>query len=337
MSISEVRRPIVSAQILSRLAAGHGMTLDAVLRDTGIDQAALANPNTEIVAAQELQLARNLVRELGHIPGIGLDAGLQYHLSAYGIFGFALLTSTSLRNTFQTAENYLDLTYAFVRFRPGVVNDKVYELQLDESQIPDDVRQFLFERDLAAWANVMREIQPVLLPVMSASFRFKRPSYAQRYRELCGLEPRFEAPDNIICFNPAHIDDPLPQSNSDMARLCVEQCRQLLEKRRVRGGIAGRVRDQLLQAPNRMAGIDEVAANLHTATRSLRRRLEEEGTTFRALSEEVRQTLAEEFLRIPGMKIEEIALRLGYAEPASFIHAFKRWKNVSPNAYREMH
>ncbi len=337
MSISEVRRPVVSAQILTRLATGHGMTLGACLKDTGIDEAALANPNTEIIASQELQLARNLVREIGHIPGIGLDAGLQYHLSAYGIFGFALLTSTCLRNTFSTAENYLDLTYAFVRFKPGIVNDKVYELQLDDSQIPEDVRQFLFERDLAAWANVMHEIQPALLPVISASFRCKRPAYAQRYRELCSVEPRFEAADNIICFDPAHIDDPLPQSNSDMARLCVEQCRQVLEKRRVRGGIAGRVRDRLLQAPNRMTGIEEVAADLHVAVRSLRRRLEEEGTTFRALSEEVRQTLAEEFLRIPGMKIEEIAIRLGYAEPASFIHAFKRWKNVSPNAFREMH
>ena len=99
MSISEVRRPVVSAQILTRLATGHGMTLGACLKDTGIDEAALANPNTEIIASQELQLARNLVREIGHIPGIGLDAGLQYHLSAYGIFGFALLTSTCLRNT----------------------------------------------------------------------------------------------------------------------------------------------------------------------------------------------------------------------------------------------
>ena len=56
---------------------------------------------------------------------------------------------------------------------------------------------------------------------------------------------------------------------------------------------------------------------------------------FRALVEEVRQMLAEEFLRLPGMKIEEIAARLGYAEPASFIHAFKRWKNISPHAFRE--
>lgn len=334
MPISEVRRSIFSAQLQTRFAAGHGVAVATCLRDTGIDEAALSNPNTEILATQELLLVRNIVKEIGHIPGVGLDAGLQYNLSAYGIFGFALLTSVSLRNMFSTAENYLDLSYAFVRFQPGMVTDRVYELKMEDRQIPDDVRQFLFERDFAAWSNVMREIRPALLPVIKATFRCKRPAYAERYRELCGVEPQYEAADNIITFDPAHIDDPLPQSDSDMARLCLDQCRQLLEKRRVRTGVAGRVRDRLLKAPSEMPGIEAVAEEMHVATRSLRRRLEEEGTTFRALVEEVRQMLAEEFLRMPGMKIEEISMRLGYSEPASFIHAFKRWKNVSPHAFR---
>jgi AraC-like DNA-binding protein len=37
------------------------------------------------------------------------------------------------------------------------------------------------------------------------------------------------------------------------------------------------------------------------------------------------------------MKLAEIAERLGYAEPAPFITAFKRWKGVSPNRYRRLH
>ena len=335
MPISEVRRPVLSMQLQARFAAGHGVTLATCLRDTGIDEATLANPNTEILASQELQLVRNIVKEIGHIPGIGLDAGAQYNLSSYGIFGFALLTSVNLRNMFTTAENYLDLSYAFVRFKPGVVNDKVYELRIDETHIPEDVRQFLFERDFAAWGNVMREIRPELLPVISATFRCKRPAYGERYRALCGVEPQYETQDNIITFNSAHIDDPLPQSDSDMARLCLDQCRQLLEKRRIRTGVAGRVRDRLLQAPSEMPGIEQIAEEMHLAVRSLRRRLEEEGTTFRALVEEVRQMLAEEYLRMPGMKIEEISMRLGYSEPASFIHAFKRWKGSSPHHFRE--
>ena len=52
--------------------------------------------------------------------------------------------------------------------------------------------------------------------------------------------------------------------------------------------------------------------------------------------DEVRQTLAEELLLSAHMKLSEIAGRLGYTEPAAFISAFKRWKGMSPTAYREM-
>ncbi|HWU68577.1 MAG TPA: AraC family transcriptional regulator [Stenotrophobium sp.] len=337
MPATEIRRSIVSVQLLTRFAAGHGMTAKACLLNAGIDEAALVNPQTEILAAQELQVARNLVSSIGHIPGIGLDAGLQYHLSSYGIWGFALLTSPNLRSAVAIATRYLDLSYAFVRFQPLQAVGKSYRLHLDDRQIPDDVRQFLFERDLGAWANAMREMCPTYLPVTAAEFRFPRPSYAARLRKLCGVEPRFNATDNAICIDPSHLDAPLPQSDSDMARLCLAQCRQLLEKRRVRAGIAGRVRDRLLQSPGDMPGIDQVSRDLHIASRSLRRRLEEEGTSFRALLDEIRQMLAEELLMLPGMKLDEIAARLGYSESASFIHAFKRWKGVPPNVFRGQH
>lgn len=336
MPVSQVRRPIVSAQLLSRFAADHGMALDDCLRDTGIDAAALANPQTEILASQELQLTRNIVRAIGHKPGIGLDAGLQYHLSAYGIWGFALVTSPNFRAVADIVTRYLDLSYAFVRFRQDS-DASGFRMVLDDSEIPEDVRQFLFERDLAAWGNAMHELRPAYTPVIGAEFRFARPSYGARYTELCGVEPRFGASRNAIAIDVARLDDPLPQADSAMARLCLDQCRQLLEKRRVRTGVAGRVRDRLLLAPSEMPGIDRVAEDLCVAPRSLRRRLEAEGTSFRALVEEVRQTLAEELLLLAGMKLDEIATRLGYAESASFIHAFKRWKGISPKTFREQH
>jgi AraC-like DNA-binding protein len=165
-----------------------------------------------------------------------------------------------------------------------------------------------------------------------------RPAYAARFAELVGgVEPQFGAPHNAMRLATVDVDAPLPQGNATMARLTQEQCRQLLAKRRQRDGLAGRVRDRLLQTPSDLAGIDIVAADLHMASRSLRRRLEQEGTSFRALVDEVRQTLAEELLTTADLKLEEVAQRLGYAESASLIHAFKRWKGMTPNAYREQH
>lgn len=334
MSLTEVRRNMVSAQVLARFAAERGLSQAACLECTGISPEALTDPQAEIRADQELQLVRNLLRGLGQHAGLGLEAGLRYHLATYGIWGFALLSCKNFRAVAEVVERYLDLSYAFIRFRTRI-EPGLLQVLLDDGGLPEDVRPFMLERDFAAWSNAMRELQPQGLPVLAVELRLPRPPDPARYVALCGVEPRFEAEANRIHLDPALLDAPLPQGNALIAQLCLEQCRQLLEKRRRRGGVAGQVRERLFQLAGQMPALDRVAAELQLAPRSLRRHLEQEGTSFRALTDEVLEALAEELLIVANMKLEEVAQRLGYAEPASFIHAFKRWKGVSPNAYRE--
>lgn len=335
MSAVEVRRSIVSAQLLTRLAMERGLDLDGCLRDTGIAANMLGDPNAEITAGQELQLIRNMLRGLGPVPGLGLDAGLRYHLSSYGIWGFAILSSPTFRSACEIAVRYLGLSYAVAKYRLEKRGRDVL-LVLDDSDVDEDLRQFLVERDFAAWANAAWEMRPGGFPARSAQFRFPRPAYAWRFDKLCGVRPSFDAPINGVLLDAATLDTPLPQANPTMARMCEEQCRQLLARRRVRAGFAGQIRDRLLRSPGEIPSLDAVADELHMANRSLRRRLDEEGTSFRALVNEVRQTLAEELLTSTNMKLSEIADRLGYTEPAAFITAFRRWKGLSPSEYREV-
>lgn len=333
MSCSEVLRPVVSAQLLTRVAAEHGLALADCLRDTGLTANALVDPATEITAAQELQLIRNMLRGLGPIPGLGLDAGLRYHLSSYGIWGFAILSSPTFRSAAEIAVRYLDLSYAFARYRLEPRGEDMLII-LDDSNVPEDVRQFLVERDFAAWANAAWEMRPGGFPARSAHFRFQRPSYAWRFDKLCGVRPQFGASINAVLIDAEALDMPLPQADPRMARMCEEQCRQLLTRRRARSGFAGQIRDRLLRSPGEIPSLEAVAGELHMAPRSLRRRLDQEGTSFRSLVNEVRQTLAEELLTSTHMTLAEVAERLGYTEPAAFHNAFKRWKGVSPSAFR---
>ncbi|WP_162932615.1 AraC family transcriptional regulator [Solimonas sp. K1W22B-7] len=334
MSYNEVRRHGLSAQLLTQLAGEHGMPAARCLAGTGLVAESLDDPQTEVTVEQELRLIRNLLGELGHVPALGLQAGLRYHLSIYGIWGFALLTSSTYRSAAETVERFLDLSYAIVRVR-GDYQPTDFRVVFDVSDIPADLRQFLLERAFAGWLVVTREIQPRSLPILTVQFQFPRPPYAEKFRELCGVEPRFNAAENSISLDPAAVDAPLPQADAVMARMCLEQCRQLLAKRKLRPGVAGLVRDCMFQMSGQIPTIEAIAQQLHMAPRSIRRRLEEEGTSFRALSEEVLQALAEDMLGTTNMKLEEVAMRLGYSEATSFTHAFKRWTGQSPQAYRE--
>jgi len=313
------------------LAADHGVTARECLHGSAITAASLQDPSCEIEASQELAVVRNLSRRLAHVPGIGLDAGQRYRVTFWGILGYALLSSRSLRSAVELTIRNLDLTFAFCRFEVADVAEGI-RIALDDEGLPDDCRQFLVERDAVAAVGISRQLLSQPLPVRRASFRFERPAYRERFQQFF-LGPVFfdEAAHSIVIGN-EWADQPLPHADEQTVRLCEEQCREILDRRRVRARVSERVR-QLLLRPTCDARMEYVATELGVAPRTLRRHLDAEGTSFRKLVDEVREALAEGML-VHGLTVEQIAERLGYAEVSSFVHAFKRWKGVSPSKYR---
>jgi AraC-like DNA-binding protein len=78
-----------------------------------------------------------------------------------------------------------------------------------------------------------------------------------------------------------------------------------------------------------------VARKLGMASRSLQRKLAQEGTSFRALRDGVLWEAVEEALSNPALKIEAIALSVGFSDVAAFSKAFRRRKGYPPTRYRE--
>ncbi|WP_280352927.1 helix-turn-helix domain-containing protein, partial [Nocardia abscessus] len=107
-----------------------------------------------------------------------------------------------------------------------------------------------------------------------------------------------------------------------------------LAGRRARTGVGASVRDRLVRTPGEIPDQTTVAVGLYMSSRTLSRRLHEEGTSFRALLDEVRQTMSEVLLAHTDMTTEQVAARLGYAEAASFIRAFRRWQGCPPQTFR---
>ena len=329
----DFQRGIASMQLQAQLGLEHGLSLGACLEGTGVTPAELADPAAVVSAHQELGLVRNLVRAIGHIPGLGLEAGTRYHFTVYGILGFAVISSPNLRSAVDVALRYLNLTYAY-NLITAVEADGEMRLLFDDGEVPEDVRQFLLERDAAAALTLQREMFSSALVPRRLSLRGRRPAYAEQFTRLFGVEPQFGAARNEVAMDAAVLNSPLPQANESSRRMAEEQCRKLLAARKARSGLAERVRDHILRQPGHIPVMNAVAGDLLLTPRTLRRRLLEEGTSYKALTEEVRETLAEELLSVANLSVEQIAERLGYSEAASFIHAFKRWKGQPPHSYR---
>lgn len=324
-------RSNISAALLTELAAEHGLPPARALRGTGIAPASLEDPEQEITARQELALVRNLVTELAGVPALGLLAGTRYQATAYGVWGFAALSSPTMDSALGIVASWFELSFSFSGMR-RVDGDGVVRLEFDATEVPADVRCFNTERDLGALAAGLGPVLPDLARhLLGMEVALPAPVYAERYVELFGITPVFDAPATTVVFDSAILPLPLPQANRQVAELCARQCAELLQRRKARVGVGGSVRDLLLRQ-QRAVNQGEVAAALNLSVRTLRRKLAEEGTTFRELAAETSGVLAEELLR-SGLTVEQIAARLGYADASSFTHAFKAWRGVTPGRF----
>ncbi|MBF9329348.1 AraC family transcriptional regulator [Mycobacteroides chelonae] len=312
---------------LVEAARDRGFGTGPCLAETGLTDADLVGSDAVVSGAQELQIVRNLLALTGDPVGLGIEVGTRYQIASAGILGFALLSSPTMRDALAVGLRFSQLSSTFHRFTLTIGDaDSVFDL--DESDIPPDVRRFLLERDLAAIAGIVPILFGGAMPVGARVQLRSGPDTPLRLlAELLTVE--FDSPRNALVFPTELLAAPLPTADPHTAALCVRQCEELLEQRRSRDGIAGEVRHQLLRVPGQVPTMGHIAAGMHIAERTLHRRLAREGTSYRALLDEVRETLAKELLA-NGLTVKEVSDRLGYSEPAAFTHAYTRWHGAPP-------
>lgn len=334
-SVWDARRSMVSARILAQTGVEHGADLDDLLSDTGVSRAMLDDDNARIEPAQELQLIRNLVNALPQIPQLGLLAGSRYHLHTYGLWGYAVVGSPTWGSAINMASRMMSHTVLLSRHRVDRVGEQIVA-RFDSDHVATDVRAFVLDRDRACSVTLQREI--IGSPIPYHEVRMQRaeptPELVSAYTDFFGVRPLFGQTQDSGIFDAEILTRPLNEPVRQTVNHCEQMCRQLVEARYTRTGVAAQVRDRLVRTPGRIPDMEDIASEMHMTSRTLRRHLTAEGATFRNLLEEVRSTLAEGLMTTANLTHGEIAQRLGYADVTTFIEAFRRWKGMPPSEFR---
>ncbi|WP_454197419.1 AraC family transcriptional regulator [Nocardia sp. Marseille-Q1738] len=326
-------RSTAGVRILVRIAGERGMAPAECLAGTAVSPAALLDPSAEISAHDELRVVRTVLGRFGDEPGLGLVAAARQHFRLRGPWGLAMLGSRTLRELIEVAQRSAGRSVPLGRLTFEEADDEA-RLLFQDAEIPPGMRAFFAEMTLAGLPAFDRELYSVGVPVRRVSFRHASPRSIKRYREVFGVVPVFGATVSGVVFDRCLLDQPLPPANDAARDCCGQLCRDLLDRRRTRTGVAASVRDLLVRDPGEIPDQATVALGLYMSSRTLSRRLHEEGTSFRALLDEVRQTMSEVLLTHTDMTTEQVAARLGYAEAASFIRAFRRWQGCPPQTFR---
>lgn len=143
----------------------------------------------------------------------------------------------------------------------------------------------------------------------------------------------FDAPMSSLHVPSATLNEVCRFSDPLAYRLAIVELKRTLDKRSGATSNSERVRRLLQKNPGQRSN-QRFAHELSISTSTLKRRLSEEGTTFRELRQSFLLERAMLQLLDRSMSVSEIATDLGYSDPANFSHAFKRWTGSSPSEFR---
>jgi AraC-like DNA-binding protein len=336
MSFWDFTRSPASTRLLVEYARERGLSPVDLLKGSELALAQLDDPNTELSAAQELRVITNLLRLTGSPSQLGIELALRHHFSAYGLWGYGLISSATARDALTLALRFIPLAYAFTSISYQEEGN-LGILTFGEPDLGSDLKRFLVERDMAGTTVLLRELAGPDFKIERITFRApnrKTPDHGE-IRRLFGACPCYGAKTNSLSFERAYLDRPLPHANPVTASMCEQMCAELVERRRARSGTSTIVRRYFSVTGISLPDLVTMAKVMNVSERTLKRRLKEEGTSFRTLLNESRCAVAEELLKDQRLTMADIASRLGFSDSSTFSQAFKRWHGVAPSAFRK--
>lgn len=336
MNLWDFKRSSASVRLMVEFGQERGLDAAKILARSGLKEADLADLSIELDASQELCVVGNLIRACRQ-PGLGLEMGMRYNFASYGLWGLGLISSATAGDALALALRFIPLTFAFCRISGGMEGD-MFTVTFEAPDVEPAVQRFLVERDVAAAARLMKE---VLGPEFALS-RFTLQHTVERgggrvedLVRVVGVRPEFGAPSNSLTSDRQLLALRLPQANPVTVAMCERACEELMERRRARLGTGAFLRQYLAAAPMNMApDLPQAARALGLSDRTLKRRLQDEGLTYRALLAEVRGGQANQLLGDQTLSLTEIAERMGFSDLSSFSQAYKRWFGVAPSGAR---
>jgi AraC-like DNA-binding protein len=329
--------PVIKLATVVDALAGEGTSAEDALARVGLSREAVLSPATRISLNQVIECYRNAVKLSGD-PHFPYHTGLRFHLSAYGMYGFAILSSMNYRQTMQFAEKYHQLAtpLAEIRFMEQSGYGVWTITPMPHSRIDSPLYKFVVEMQLGICVSLHRDFMGPLFAAREFHLTYRPPDDAAKYPDIFGCPVLFGESENRLVFDATWLDGTPNLGNDITYATVVELCDRLMDELQLSAGVAGKVRRVLLTNLMRPRSFGDIASDLNMSERTLRRKLREENTSFRNLADQLRMEMAIKNLRDTDLTVKAISDSLGFSDAANFRQAFRRWTKAAPHAFRDI-
>ncbi|CAM2141237.1 putative HTH-type transcriptional regulator [Pararobbsia alpina] len=321
---------------LVEVLAEQGIPAEKSLDGSGIEPDQIYDASVMTSVRQYMTVCRNAI-ELSTDPATPFKTGSRLHLAAYGMYGYALMSCLSLRDYFRLGVKYHRLATPTLIIEWTEFPDRaVWTFPNAFASNPSrEVQRFLLEQQYTQHVNHLQDVAGHTSPPMLARFSYPAPAHASIYSEYLGCPCEFDAEQCELVYDSAILEQKPQLAHKHSAAMLQETCDRLIGQSKTSVGASGEVYQVLMSKPGEFPDMERVAATLKMTSRTLRRRLESEGTSFLAILDDVRSSLAMEYLRTTKLTTEDVAMLLGFSDTANFRRALKRWTGKAATEIRE--
>lgn len=173
------------------------------------------------------------------------------------------------------------------------------------------------------------------IPIIAADFRCPEPLYSEEWRILFSPRLNFDRPRSGISFAADYLEMANIQNERTMKQFLRQAPANFLVKYRNSASLAAAIRRRLrTMPPATWPDFATLARQFHSSPSTLRRRLDDEGQSYRGIMDDLRRDLAIALLGESGKSVMEIAAELGFSDPSAFYRAFRKWTGACPGKYR---
>ncbi|WP_263141719.1 AraC family transcriptional regulator [Pseudomonas sp. RIT-PI-AD] len=327
--------PVLSKYL--RYAEHLGLDTAAALREAGIAAQALADNNARLPSEAHERLLEHLLRRSAD-PLFGLRAARFVQPGSWSVLGYITMNCATLGEAMGRIVPYEklvgDMGVSRVEASAGLVR-LIWSCRHRTAEI----RRHMVENVLASWLLYARWIADTERSPREVWFSHRQPPGValEAYQDVFGCPVRFEQDCDALLIPREYLDLPLRLADAHLLRTLEAHALGLMAElsedeplpQRVKAALRALLKDGL---PRK----ERVADKFGMTLRTLQRHLQQEGTSYQRLLDELRRELAEHYLLRSDLAIQEIACYLGFSEPRSFHRSFKLWTGSTPGEYRDV-
>ncbi|MDR3418514.1 MAG: AraC family transcriptional regulator [Nevskia sp.] len=329
--------PVSYLQLLLEVVTERGANAQQLFAGMPFGPDLLQRPTARMSALQWGRLVSQAMRLTGD-PGLGYECGLRMRPSAHGFLGYATLSCASMREAMELTIRYAEARQRGFAMRL-VTEDGHAAVEVREKQPVTMLRSFFYEHILIGLARggaaiLGREANP--FDDVEIWFDWPEPAYHAAYRKRLP-RIRFSRRANLMRFPQGMLELRPVLADPQASTQLIEQCeRELVQAGGTGDSIGLRVCAVLVQLPHGgYPDLEAIAGRLHMSSRTLSRRLRDDGGSFQQLLDDTRRRDACELIETTQLDLQDIAARLGYRNPANFTRAFRKWTGEAPSRYRQ--